>query len=62
MVPVPGAIPEKFLFSVRDEAIAKQITNSMAKRISLAYEQHKWVPTRCFGETEYFVTGIKVQD
>lgn len=62
MVPVPGAVPEKFFFSVRDETIAKRINDSMAQRVSLAYEQHKWVPTRFFGETEYFVTGIKVQN
>jgi hypothetical protein len=25
----------------------------------LAYEQHRGVPSACFGETEYFVTGVK---
>ena len=60
MVPVPGAIPEKFFFSVRDNALADRINRSMGKRINLHYEQHKGVPTRCFGETEYFVTDIKV--
>ena len=60
MVPVPGAIPEKFFFSVRDNALADRINRSMGKRINLHYEQHKGVPTCCFGETEYFVTDIKV--
>jgi hypothetical protein len=60
MIPVPGAIPEKFLFSVRDDAIAQKINNAMGKKVDLHYEQHKGVPTTCFGETEYYVTDIKV--
>lgn len=59
MVPVPGALPEKFLFSVRDEAVARKITASMSKRVALVYEQHKGIPTSCFGESEYFVTAVK---
>lgn len=60
MIPVPGAIPDKFLFSVRDDAIARKINDYMGKKVTLHYEQHKGVPTNCFGETEYFVTEIKV--
>ncbi len=62
MVPVPGSIPEKFMFSVRSDAVAEQINHSMGKRVSLHYEQHKGVPTRCFGETEYYITGITVTE
>ncbi|RII26643.1 MAG: hypothetical protein CXR31_09505 [Geobacter sp.] len=62
MVPVPGSIPEKFMFSVRSDAVAGQINHSMGKRVSLHYEQHKGVPTSCFGETEYYVTGIIVNE
>ncbi len=60
MIPVPGAIPEKFPFSVRDEAIARKINGVMGKKVQLHYEQHKGVPTTLFGETEYFVTDVKV--
>ncbi len=60
MIPVPGSVPEKFLFSVRDDTIARKLNSSMGKKISLHYEQHKGVPTSCFGETEYYVTDIKV--
>jgi hypothetical protein len=62
MVPVPGAVPEKFLFSVRDEAVAQKITGAMAKRVALVYEQHKGVPSSCFGDSEYFVTAVKVAE
>jgi hypothetical protein len=27
--------------------------------VRLHYEQHKGVPTSCFGETEYFVTEVE---
>ena len=60
MVNVPGAMQEKFQFSVRDEMVASYISGSMGKRVSLTYEQHKGVPTNCFGETDYYVTAVKV--
>ena len=59
LVAMPGSMPEKFLFSVRDEAVAQRINATMGKRVALTYEQHIGVPTSCFGETEYFVTDVK---
>jgi len=59
MIPVPGAVPEKFLFSVRDVAVAQKINSLLGKKVVLTYEQHKGVPTDCFAETEYFVTDLK---
>ncbi len=59
MVTMPGAIPEKFLFSVRDDNVAKRINAFAGKRVALVYEQHKGIPTSCFGETEYFIVDIK---
>ena len=60
MVAVPGSMPEKFYFTVRDDAVAAQINQAMGRRIVLDYEQHVGVPTSCFGETEYFVKNMKV--
>lgn len=60
MIPVPGSVPEKFPFSVRDDAVARKLNASLGKKISVHYEQHKGVPTSCFGETEYYVTDVKV--
>lgn len=59
MVAVPGSMPEKFYFSVRNDAVAEQINRAMGRRIVLYYEQHIGVPTSCFGETEYFVKSVK---
>lgn len=56
---VPGAIPEKFEFSVRDDEVAAQILGNMGKRVVLSYAQHKGVPSSCFGDTEYFIESVK---
>ncbi|HEX4961114.1 MAG TPA: hypothetical protein VF173_09785 [Thermoanaerobaculia bacterium] len=58
MVNLPGTAPEIFHFSVRDPAVANRINQSLGQRVRLHYEQHKGVPSDCFGETEYFVTQI----
>ena len=60
MVNLPGTAPEKFYFSVRDEAVAQKISAAMGRRVSLTYEHHKGVPTTLFGETEYFVVDVRV--
>jgi hypothetical protein len=59
MVNLPGTMPELFNFSVRDDAVAARINESLGKRVRLHYEQHKGVPSNCFGETEYFVTQVE---
>jgi len=57
--PLPGAMPEKFEFSVRDDSVAHQIQRLMGQRVAITYEEHRGVPLRCFGETEYYVTGVR---
>jgi hypothetical protein len=60
MVTMPGAIPEKFYFSVPSEAVAAKINQSIGKRVALTYQQHVGVPSSCFGDTPYFVSGVTV--
>jgi len=60
MVTMPGTMPEKFFFSVREDSVAAKINQTLGKRVALVYEQHKGVPTDWFGETEYFITAVKV--
>ena len=59
MTTVPGTAPQIFQFSVRDDALAHRIEQAAGQRVALAYQQHKGVPTSCFGETEYFLTGVR---
>lgn len=59
LVTMPGAIPDKFEFTVRDDAVAERINAVAGQRVILHYEQHKFVPSSCFGDTEYFVVDVK---
>ncbi len=59
MVTMPGAIPEKFHFTVRDDAMAGKINDLAGKRVVVTYQQHKFIPLSCFGETEYFVNAVR---
>jgi hypothetical protein len=62
MVTMPGTLTEKFNFSVPDDSTAAKINASVGRRVALKYSQHKWVPSSCFAETEYFVTDVIVSD
>jgi hypothetical protein len=61
MVNLPGSVtPQIFAFTVPSDSIAELLEKDMGKRVSITYEQHRGVPTNCFGETEYFVTSARV--
>lgn len=57
---LPGVVPEKFEFTVRDETVADQLNAATGKRVVLSYSQHKGVPGSCFGDTEYYVEKVTV--
>ncbi len=60
LVTVPGTQAEKFYFTAKNEAIYNKINDTNGQRVRLIYKQHKWIPTSCFGDTEYFVYDVKV--
>jgi hypothetical protein len=62
MVTMPGTVAEKFLFTVPNEAVAAKVNAAVGKRMALHYQQHKWLPSSCFGDTEYFVTDVRVTE
>ncbi|PYP59166.1 MAG: hypothetical protein DMD44_05645 [Gemmatimonadetes bacterium] len=59
IVSIPGTMSEKFYFTVRDDAVAARVNQTMGKRVAVVYHQHVGIPTSCFGETEYFVVDVK---
>ncbi len=59
MVNMPGAAQERFAFTVRNDSIAAVIDRHQGQRVVLEYEEHKGIPTKCFGETQYFVKGVR---
>ena len=60
MINIPGAAPEQWNFTVRDDSVAQIISGYMGKQVSLHYTEHPGVPTSCFGETRYYVTGVRL--
>jgi hypothetical protein len=56
----PGMAPVLWHFSVRDDAVAAKITEVQGKRVVLHYDEHRGVPSDCFGETPYYVDGVRV--
>jgi|SRR5579872_3167465 len=62
MVTMPGTVAEKFYFTVPDAAVAAKLNANVGKRMALHYEQHRWIPTSCFGDTEYFVTDLRITE
>ena len=62
MSTVPGTAPTIWTFTVRDADVAKQVNAAIGKRVVLHYGEHLGVPTRCFGDTKYFVYGVRVAE
>jgi hypothetical protein len=62
MVTMPGTVAEKFFFTVPSDAVAAKVNADIGKRVALHYEQHRWIPSSCFGDTEYFVTDVRVAE
>ena len=59
MVNLPGAMPEVFRFSVRSPETVQKIQDNIGRRVSLQYEEHRYIPLPIFGETSYFATDVK---
>ena len=59
MVNLPGAMPQIFDFTVRNDSLARMMENNLGKQVSITYEEHRGIPSRCFGETRYYVTNMR---
>ena len=62
LVSMPGTQAEKFFFTVKDANVAKLINETVGKRVRLIYEEHKGIPSSCFGESGYFVQDVQLLD
>jgi len=62
LVSMPGTQAEKFAFTVRDASVAQKINTTVGERVRLIYEEHKGVPTTCFGETSFYVKDVELLD
>ena len=55
----PGTAPRIFEFSVRSDSVAHEIERIEGSQVTLYYKEHRGVPTSCFGETQYYVDGVR---
>ena len=62
LVSLPGSMPEKFYFTIHDEAVAARVTQHVGKRVALHYEEKVGLPSTCFGDTRYFVSNVTLSD
>jgi hypothetical protein len=59
-VNLPGSVtPQIFHFTVRSDSVAQVIQNHLGKQVTITYDEHRGIPTSCFGETQYFVTNVR---
>jgi len=57
---VAGVAPTIWNFSVRDAAVAAELSKAVGQNVRLHYREHRGLPTNCFGETDYFVDRLEV--
>ncbi|MDH4164874.1 MAG: hypothetical protein OEY13_02065 [Gammaproteobacteria bacterium] len=57
---VGGVAPQIWYFSVRDAAVAEQLHKTVGQQVRMHYEEHRGLPTTCFGETDYFVDRFEI--
>jgi hypothetical protein len=62
MVNMAGQQAEIFYFTVPDDKVSKEIESNAGHRVELSYEEHRGVPSSCFGDTTYFIVGVKKTD
>ena len=62
MTTVPGVAPVLWSFTVRDTQVAAELDKVLGKRVILHYKEYRYLPTTCFGETDYFVDRVEVQE
>ena len=62
MVNMAGQQAQMFSFTVPDDKISQQIESFAGHRVELQYEEHRGIPSSCFGDTPYFVTGVRKTD
>ncbi len=55
---VSGMAPQIWTFTVRDPRVAAHLNTVLGERIRLHYDEHRGLPSSCFGDTPYFVDSV----
>jgi hypothetical protein len=59
---ISGVTPQIWSFTVRDTAVARRLNESLGSRVRLHYQEHRGLPSSCFGDTAYFVDSVQAVD
>ena len=62
MGPGSSTSPQLWDFSVRDDAVAAELTKAVGHRVQLHYTDHPGIPTACFAETRFLVDHVTITD
>lgn len=57
----PGVAPVIWSFTVSDQSVVDALNKATGKSVVLHYQEHRGVPSSCFGDTQYFVTSVQTQ-
>jgi hypothetical protein len=57
----PGVSPPIWLFSVRDRKVGDELDQAVGSWVELHYTEHPGIPSRCFGDTRYFVDRVTIR-
>src|SRR3984957_4284583 len=58
----PSTSPQMWDFSVRDKAVAAELSKAVGHRVQLHYTEHPGIPTNCFADTRFLVDRVTVTD
>ncbi len=59
MTNVIGQPAQMFNFTIPDPAVSAQVDALAGAKVALKYEEHKGIPSSCFGDTPYYVVGVR---
>jgi len=62
MTTVPGVAPVLWDFSIRDHAVAERMRDAIGHRVVLHYSEHRGLPGSLYGDTNYFVDEVRIQE
>jgi hypothetical protein len=62
MANVLGQQAQLFDFTVPDDAVVGQMETLSGHKVAIHYQEHRGIPSSCFGDTGYFVTAVKKAD
>lgn len=57
---IPGSPPRILMFTVKNDSIASALQGAVNQRIVLTVDQHRGVPSSCFGETQTYVKDFRI--